>query len=67
MNDVPVDRQLFTVGYLAQMFQRRPDELRAMLAAAGIKPAQSVNDLVHYDGYAIIAISRALKEAAGNE
>lgn len=66
-NDIPVDRRYFTLGFLSQLFQRTPADLRVILAAAGVQPTHSINDVPYFDAYGFLAIGRALREARGDE
>ena len=53
------DREFFSLGYLCQLHQRSPAELRAVLAAAGVEPSHYVNGVAHFDHRAIEACRRA--------
>jgi hypothetical protein len=54
------DRQFLSIGFLCQMFQRTPAELRSILAAASIPPSHSVNGISYYDGRAVETLRSAL-------
>ena len=51
-------------GHLAAMFQRSVATLRMILAASGIQPVMTLNEVPYFDGHALIAIARALREGA---
>jgi hypothetical protein len=60
----PPEKQFFSLGHLAQFFQRPVEELRCLLAAAGKSPAYLQNDIPYYDGLAFLAVGRAIRESA---
>jgi len=62
-----VTKQLFTLGWFCQRFQVSIGQVQAILHAADIEPVLSINELEHYDGAAVIAVSRALRAAADAE
>ena len=62
-----VEKQFYSLGFLAARFQRSVPSLREILSAAGISPCHCTNDLPLYDGFAMIAIANALREGAGHE
>jgi len=63
----PADRQFFSIGYMAQFFQRPVETLRMILAAAEIKPSYLQNDIPYFDGAALIAVRDALDKAKTDE
>jgi len=66
MDDVPVDRQLFSVGYVAQLVQLPPRDVRLAARSAGVPVAYSLNDVAYYDGAGVVAINRFLRELRAN-
>ncbi|MCY2989828.1 MAG: hypothetical protein NTY19_18440 [Planctomycetota bacterium] len=58
-----VDKQFFSLGYMAQFFQRPIETLRAILSAAEIKPAYLQNDVPFFDGAALLTVRHALDKA----
>jgi hypothetical protein len=42
------EKQLYTSGFLAQMFQLSPRELESELDQAGYRPAMTINNLPHW-------------------
>jgi hypothetical protein len=61
------DKQFFSLGHMAAMFQRPVQTLRMILAASGHKPAYTENDIPFFDGLALLAVSQALREGAADE
>jgi len=62
-NSPPPDRQYFSTGHLACRFQVPVQTVRRLLAAAEICPAFHVNEIEHWDGYAMLCLARSI----GNE
>jgi len=58
----PADRQYYSLGWMAQFFQRPVEVLRMILAAAGVKPDHSVNDVLFYTGPALLVVRDALEK-----
>ncbi len=58
MSSDTTERQFFSIGYLCQLHQRSPSELRAMLTAARVEPSHYVNGVAHYDHRAVEACRR---------
>jgi len=63
----PADRQFYSLGYMAQFFQRPVDTLRMILAAAEIKPDHSQNDVLFYTGPTLLVIRDALDKGESDE
>lgn len=59
----PVDRQYFTTGHLACRFQIPVQTVRTILAAASIAPAFHLNEIQHWDGHAMLALAKSLRES----
>jgi len=57
----PVDRQLFSIGHMAGMYQRAPSALLEILTAGGHGPALTLNDTLFFDGHALLCIEHALQ------
>jgi hypothetical protein len=62
-----VAKQYFSLGHMAQMFQRSPYGLQEILTAAGHKPAMTLDDIAYYDGSALLAVAHALRDTPQTE
>ncbi len=63
----PVERQLFSLGHMAGMYQRAPSALLEILTAGGHGPALTLNDVAYFDGAAVLCVEHALQEDDGHE
>lgn len=61
-NSPPADKQFFSTGHLACRFQIPVQTVRQILGAAGIAPAMHINEVEHWDGFAMIALGRAVRD-----
>ena len=61
-DDVPAEKQLFSLGYCCQLFQCAPNVVREIAKRAGVSIAMVMNDIPHYDGVGVVQMNRYLRE-----
>ena len=70
--NIPLERQLYSLGFLCQKIQQLPDGVMAMAAAAGVEPSTWVDGVPFFSGPAVVTMQthvaryRRECEAAGN-
>jgi hypothetical protein len=60
-DDIPADKQFFSIGHACQLAQVTPTALRAVMKALGIRFAYSQNDIGYLDGNAVLAVCRRVR------
>ena len=67
MDDLPRDKQIYSLGFLSATFQKPVPEVQAVLKAAGIGPALAINDVLHFTADAYLVVGRYAREATRDE
>jgi hypothetical protein len=66
-DDIPAEKQFFSLGHAAQLLQLPPPAIRAAMQHARLQFAESRNDVVYLDGNGLLALSRFLREIRNHE
>lgn len=72
-DDIPIDKQFFSIGHVCQMAQVSPAWVRLTMKAKGLKFAECRNEVPYLDATAMLAVvnykkflERGAKEAGEN-
>lgn len=57
-DDIPPGKQLFSVGWLSQRFQRSPSDVRGAMKRSGVRFVEARNEVSYVDGYGVVELAR---------